>query len=221
MRIRAALRTLGSDVRAETVRRYRRQARRRPPPQRWQTFLPNQRGVLWAADFCPVPTLTFGTGSVFFLIAHARRRIESVNLTAHPTAAWTWQQLIEATAWTQRPRSLIRDRARADGRDGVARAQRLGSEPIWTPVQAPHANAVAERWVGTLRREGLNDIIPLTARPLQRIVQECGADDNEMRPHRPLALHPPAGPRAPQRHGRVVATPILGGLQHRYERAAA
>ena len=98
MRIRAALRTLGSDVRAETVRRYRRQARRRPPPQRWQTFLPNQRGVLWAADFCPVPTLTFGTGSVFFLIAHARRRIEYVNLTAHPTAAWTWQQLIEATA---------------------------------------------------------------------------------------------------------------------------
>ena len=88
-------------------------------------------------------------------------------------------------------------------------------------MQAPHANAVAERWVGTLRREGLNDIIPLTARPLQRIVQECVADDNEMRPHRPLALHPPAGPRAPQRHGRVVATPILGGLQHRYERAAA
>ena len=136
-RIRAALRTLGSDVRAETVRRYRRQARRRRPAQRWRTFLPNQRGVLWAADCCPVPTLTFGTGSVFFLIAHARRRIESVNLTAHPTAAWTWQQLIEATAWTQRPRSLIRDRNRADGRDGVARAQRLGIEPIWTPVQAP------------------------------------------------------------------------------------
>ena len=220
-RIRAALRTLGSDVRAETVRRYRRQARRRPPAQRWRTFLPNQRGVLWAADCCPVPTLTFGTGSVFFLIAHARRRIESVNLTAHPTAAWTWQQLIEATAWNQRPRSLIRDRARADGRDGVARAQRLGSEPIWTPVRAPHANAVAERWVGTLRREGLHHSIPLTARPLQRIVQECVAYDNETRPYRPLALHPPAGPRAPQRHGRVVAPPIPGGLHHHYERAAA
>ena len=170
VRIRAALRTLGSDVRAETVRRYRRQAMRRPPPQRWRTFLPNQRGVLWAADFCTVPTLTFGTVSVFFLIAHARRRIESVSLTAHPTAAWTWQPLIEATAWTHRPRSLIRDRNRADGRDGVARAPRLGIGPIWTPVRAPQANAVAERWVGTLRREGLNDIIPLNAQHLQRIV---------------------------------------------------
>ncbi len=113
VRIRAALRTLGSDVRAETVRRYRRQAMRRPPAQRWRTFLPNQRGVLWAADFCPVPTLTFGTVSVFFLIAHARRRIESVNLTAYPTAAWTWQPLIEATAWTHRPR--LRARRRGPG----------------------------------------------------------------------------------------------------------
>ena len=221
VRIRAALRTPGSDVRAETVRRYRRQAMRRPPSPRWRTFLHNQRGVIWAADFCTVPTLTFGTVSVFFIIAHARRRIESVNLKAHPTAAWTWQPLIEATAWNHRPRSLIRDHDRADGRDCVARAQRLGIETILTPVRAPQANAVAERWVGTLRREGLNHIIPLNARHLQRIVQECVADDNETRPHRPLALHPPAGPRAPQRHGRVIATPILGGLYHRYERAAA
>ena len=126
-----------------------------------------------------------------------------------------------ATAWTHRPRSLIRDRDRAYGRDGVARAQRLGIEPIWTPVRAPQANAVAERWVGTLRREGLHHSIPLNARHLQRIVQECVAYDNETRPHRPLALHPPAGPRAPQRHGRVVAPPMLAGLQHRDERAAA
>ena len=88
-------------------------------------------------------------------------------------------------------------------------------------MRAPQANAVAERWVGTLRRESLNDIIPLNVRPLQRIVQEFVASDNETRPHWTLALHPPAGPRAPQRHGRVVATPILGSLQHRYERAAA
>ncbi len=88
-------------------------------------------------------------------------------------------------------------------------------------MRAPQANAVAERWVGTLRRERLNDIIPLNARPLQRIVQEFVAYANETRPHRPLTLHPPAGPRAPQRHGRVVAPPIPGGLHHHYERAAA
>ena len=156
VRIRAARRTLGSDVRAEAVRRYRRQAMRRPPSPRGRTFLHNPRGVLWAADCCPGPTRTFGTVDVFFIIAHARRCIEYVTVTAHPTAAGTWQQLIEATAWNHRPRYLIRDRARADGRDGVARAPRLGIETIVTPVRAPHANAVAERWVRTLRRECVN-----------------------------------------------------------------
>ena len=193
----------------------------RPPSQRWRTVLPNQRGVLWAADCCPVPTRTVGTGSVFFLIAHARRRIESVTVTAHPTAAWTGQPRIEATAWHHRPRAPIRDRDRASGRDGVARAQRLGSETIWTPVRAPHANAMAERWVGTLRRACVHHIMPLNARHLQRIVQAFVAASNETRPHRPRDLHPPAGPRAPQRPGRVVAPPMLGGLQHRDERAAA
>ena len=87
VRIRAELRTLGYDVSAETVRRYRRQAMRRPPAQRWRTVLPNQRGVLWAADCCTIPTRTFRTLYVFFIIAHARRRIEDVTVTAHPAAA--------------------------------------------------------------------------------------------------------------------------------------
>ena len=120
VRIRAELRTLGYDVSAETIRRSRRQAMRRPPAQRWRTVLPNPRGVIWAADFCTVPTLTFGTLDVF-LISHARRRIEYVNVTAHPTAAWTWQQLIKATAWNHpalsdpRPRPRLRARLRGPG----------------------------------------------------------------------------------------------------------
>ena len=221
VRIRAALRTLGYDLSAETVRRYRLHARRRPPSQRWQTFLRNHRDVIWAADFCTVPRLMFGTLYVFFVISHARRRIEHVNVTAHPTAAWTWQQLIEATAWSHRPRYFIRDRDRAYGRDFIARAQRLGIETILTPVRAPQANAVAERWVGTLRRECLNHIIPHNERHLRRVVEEFVAYYNETQPHRTLDLHPPAGPRAPQRCGRVVATPVFGGVHYRYDRAAA
>ena len=221
VRIRAERRPRGSAVRAATGRRSRRQAMRRPPSQRWRTVLPNQRGVLWAADCCPGPTRTVGTVSVFFLIAHARRRIEDVTGTAHPTAAWTGQPRIEATVWHPRPRSLSRDRDRASGRDGVARAPRLGSETIVTPVRAPHANAVAERWVGTRRRACVHHSMPLNARHLQRIVQAFVASSTETRPHRPRALHPPAGPRAPQRPGRVVAPPMLGGLHHRDERAAA
>ena len=168
-----------------------------------------------------MPTLTFGTLYVFFVISHVRRRIESLNVTAHPTAAWTWQQLIEATAWNHRPRYLIRDRDRVYGRDFVARAQRLGIETVVTPVRAPQANAVAERWIGTLRRECLDHIIPLNERHLRRLVREFVTCYNDTRPHRTLDLDPPAGPRPRQRHGRVVTIPILGGLHHRYERAAA
>ena len=79
MRIRAELRPLGYDVSAETVRRYRLQARRRPPSQRWRTFLRNHREAIWATDFLTVPTLTFGTLYVFFVISHARRRIVHVS----------------------------------------------------------------------------------------------------------------------------------------------
>ena len=221
VRIRGELRVLGHEVSAETVRRYRLQARRRPPSQRWRTFLANHRDAIWAADFLTVPTLTFRTLYVFFVISPDRRRIEHVNVTAHPRAAWTWQQLIEATAWNRHPGYLIRDRDRAYGRDFIARARRQGIETVLTPVRAPQANAVAERWVGTLRRECLDHIIPLNERHLRRTVQEFVAYYNDTRPHRSLDLAPPAGPRPPRRDGSVIATPVLGGLHHRYERLAA
>ena len=127
---------------------------RRPPAQRWRTVLPNQRGVLWAADCCPGPTRTVGTVSVFFIIAHARRRIEDVTVTAHPTAAWTGQQLIEATAWTHRPRSLIRDRhsvagAKDDRRDAFVLAEALHTDRAkFTRVQPPDVTTLLLREVG-------------------------------------------------------------------------
>jgi len=110
VRIQAELRVLGYEVSAETVRRYRLRALRRPPSQRWQTFLRNHRAELWAADFFTVQTLTFRTLYVFFFISHARRRIEHVNVTAHPTAVWVWRQLIEATPWGRHPLPNSRSR---------------------------------------------------------------------------------------------------------------
>ena len=221
MRIRGELRALGYDLSAETVRRYRLRALRRPPSQRWRTFLTNHRPEIWAADFLTVPTLTFGTLYIFFVISHARRRIEHVNITAHPNAPWVWQQLIEATAWNRRPRYLIRDRDRTYGRDFIARARRIGIDTVLTPIRAPQANGVAERWVGTLRRECLDHIIPLNERHLRRVVAEYIAYYNATRPHRTLALETPEGPRTVQRAGMVTAIPVLGGLHHRYQRVAA
>ncbi len=137
VRIRGELRTLRHDVSAETVRRSRLAARRRPPSQRWRTFLANHRHEIWAADFLTAPTPPFGAWYVFFVISHERRRIVQVHVTAHPTAPWVWQQRIEAMAWKRRPRDLIRDRDRAYGRDCVARARRLGIETVRIPIRAP------------------------------------------------------------------------------------
>ena len=90
-------------------------------------------------------TLTFRTRSVFVVIDHGRRRIRHWNVTEHPNAPWIWQQMIEATAWGQQPGFLIRDRDRSYGGDFIARARRLGTETILTPLRAPNANAIVER----------------------------------------------------------------------------
>jgi hypothetical protein len=100
---------LGHDVSAASVRRYRLKALRRPPSQRWSTFLANHRHELWAADFFTAPTLFFQTLYVFVVVSHSRRRIEHLTVTAHPAAAWVWRQMIEATPWGQAPRFLVRD----------------------------------------------------------------------------------------------------------------
>ena len=115
VRIQGELRALGHDVSAETVRRYRLQALRRPPSKGWRAFLHNHPHEIWACDFFAVPTISFTTLYVFFFVSHARRRIEHLHVTQHPTAAWVWRQLIEATPWGHGPRFLIRDRDRSYG----------------------------------------------------------------------------------------------------------
>ncbi|MDA1147832.1 MAG: integrase core domain-containing protein [Chloroflexi bacterium] len=221
VRIRGELLALGHDVSAASVRRYRRQALRRPPSQRWHTFITNHRHDLWAVDFFTVPTLLFQTLYVFVVVSHDRRRIEHINVTAHPTAAWVWQQMIESTPWGRKPGVLLRDRDRCYGADFIARAARIGIETVLTPIHTPQANGVVERLIGTLRRECVAHIIPLNERHLRQVMREYVVYYNDTRPHRTLALEPPEGARIPQRNGPVIAIPILGGLHHRYERKAA
>ena len=223
VRIRGELRKLGYEAGAETVRRYRRQARRRPPTQSWRTFLRNHAPHIWAADFFTVPTVRFQTLYVFFFISHGRRQLVHLNVTAHPTAEWVWRQLIQATPWGQQPRYLIRDRDGCYGGAFIPRAARLGIETLLTPVQAPKANAIAERLVGTLRRECLDHFIIINERHLRRILKEYAAHYNRGRPHRSLDLVPPSGiaPVAAPGSGRVTARPVLGGLLYEYQWEAA
>jgi len=98
-RIRGELLKLGIVVSNRSIRRYRWRGPRRPPSQTWRTFLSNHAHHLWAADLLTVPTLTFKTLYVLVFIAHGRRQLVHVHVTANPTAAWVWRQVIEATPW--------------------------------------------------------------------------------------------------------------------------
>jgi transposase InsO family protein len=224
-RIRGELLRLGIAVSNGSIRRYRWRPAPRPPSQTWRTFLRTHAPQIWAADLFTVPTATFRTLYVFFFITHDRRELVHCRVTAHPTAAWVWRQLLEATAWGRQPTYLLRDRDAVYGRDFPRRTAALGIRTLLTPFRSPRANAIAERVIRTLRAECLDHVLVLDERHLERVLQEYVAFYNTARPHRSLGLVPPvpgaptplAPPTAPER---IVARPVLGGLHHVYERAA-
>jgi transposase InsO family protein len=218
-RIRGELRKLGITVCNRSVRRYRSPGSPRPPSQTWRTFITNHAHAIWGTDLFVVQTLTFNTLYVLLFIAHGRRELVHLAVTAHPTAAWVWRQLVEATPWGRRPKRLIRDRDRVYGGDFQARASGLGIETVLTPVRAPRANAVAERLIGTLRRECLDHLIPVDEVYLRSILAEYAAFYNTERPHRTLRLEVPR-PASRSSTGAVFARPVLGGLHYAYTRAA-
>src|SRR5262249_22124133 len=151
-------------------------------------------------------------------IAHGRRELIHLGVTAPPTAAWVWRRLVEATPWGRRPRHLIRDRDAVYGGDFRDRAQALGIATVLTPVRAPPANAVAERAIGPLRRECLDHVIPVDERHLRSILAEYVVSYHRDRPHRTLRLATPL-PQTRSRAGSprlVGARSVLGGLHHVY-----
>ena len=146
-----------------------------------------------AVDLLTLPTLTFKTLYVLVCIAHGRRELVHVNVTANRTTAWVWRQIIEAMPWGQKPRPLLRDRDAVYGCDFRKRARRIGIDAVATPIHAPKAN-------GTV---------------LTEFVQHY----NQERPHGTLGLQtsqPKVGPTP----GIVRSRPVLNGLYHVYERAA-
>jgi transposase InsO family protein len=222
VRIRGEHRKLGIAISAGSVRRSRWRRPARPPSQTWRTFLRTHAAQIWAADLFTVPTRPFRTLYVLFFLTHDRRELVHVRVTAHPTAAWVWRQLIEAAAWGRRPRYVLRDRDAVSGRAFATQAAALGVDTLPTPFRAPRANAVAERVIRTLRQECLDHMLILNERHLETVLAEYVRFYNTERPHRSLGLTPPlpatGGSGAPT--GRVVSFPVLGGLHHVYARAA-
>jgi transposase InsO family protein len=147
-----------------------------------------------------------------------------VDGVRHPNAPWIPWTLFELDSlrWLlagRAPRYLIRDRDAVYGRDFVPRARRAGIETVLTPIRAPRANAVAERLVGTLRRECLDRLVIVNEAHLRAVLTELVRFYNRERPHRALRLETPV-PVVRSPTGVIRANPVLGGLHHVYERAA-
>jgi putative transposase len=165
-RIHGELLKLGFDVSERTVSPCVQRAPRNPDPaKRCQAFLQNHREAIAAMDFFIVPTLTFKVLCCFFVIAHDRRRILHCNVTDHPTGLWITQQLREALPFDQRQRFLIHDRDSKFGEIVNLAVSDVGLNPVKTSFRSPWQNGVAERWVGSCRRDLLNHVIPLNERP--------------------------------------------------------
>ncbi len=165
--------------------------------------------------------MTFDIVYVFFVLSLERRRVLHVNVTAHPHAAWTAQQIVEAIGMEGVPARLVRDRDAIFTTVFDARVENLGIRQLRIAPRSPWQNGFAERWVGTLRRELLDHVVVLGERHLLRLVRQHVAYYNEDRPHMSLGGDAPTGRSLePPSAGDVIALPRVGGLHHRYSRAA-
>jgi putative transposase len=224
---------LGIQVSPRTVRKY---LAPRLPGQprgdlRWSTFLRlHARGII-ACDFALVVTAAFRMLYLFVVIEHRSRRLVHFNVTAHPTSAWTLQQLREAIGLESRYRYLLHDRDSIFAEHLDASIMTLGVSVLKSPPRCPQANSICERLIGTIRRECLDWLIPLSESHLRSILSSWICHYNSGRPHMALGPgfpDPPTGPADEQKsHSRyrceesyaVHAKPIVGGLHHEYSLA--
>jgi putative transposase len=220
-RIQGELLMLGFDISERTISRWMKRAPRDPEPaKRWLTFLRNHREVIAAMDFFTVPTITFGALYCFFVIAHDRRRILHFNVTKRPTSLWIVQQLREAFPFGLAPRFLLFDHDSKYGLEVPAAVRSLNVVPIRTPFESPWQNGVAERWIESCRRDLLDHIIAVDERHLKRLLSNYVRYYHEDRTHLGLNKETPGNRARSTNRNPIVVHPRLGGLHHRYDRAA-
>jgi putative transposase len=221
-RIQGELLKLGIKVSRGTVRKYMRRARKGLPPrnagQTWATFIRNHAGETWACDFLQ-------TYDLFFIIELGSRRVVHFGVTRSPSDVWVAQQVREVTPFDEAPRFLIRDNDSKYGAcfNRVATDRRIAV--LRTPVRAPKANAICERFIGSVRRECLDHMLILNDRHLYQLIGEYVDYFNHSRPHQGIGQRVPDpkdedGCVASAEPQRVIGRPVLGGLHHDYRWAA-
>src|SRR5215831_9664317 len=219
-RVHAELLKLGVKLSERTVSRY---LRRLSPPARarqlWAAFLRNHRDVLAAMDFFTVPTLTFRVLYCFFVIEHGRRKILHFNVTEHPTSPWIVQQMREGFSETCPYRYAILDRDGKFGEEVTAFLIGSGMKPTRISPASPWQNGVAERWIGSCRRELLDHVIVFNEVHLRGLIRDYISYYHADRIHDSLEKDTPAMrpvSAKPGQSARLVSFPRIGGLHHRY-----
>ena len=220
-RIHGELLKLGIDIAERTVSRL---MPRRPfrPSQTRRTFLANHIADSVSIDFFTVPTARLRVLFVLVVLAHHRRRVVHFNVTEHPTAQWTAQQIVDAFPDESAPAYLLRDRDKLYGQQFRHRVKGMGIDEVLAAPQSPWQNPFVERLIGSIRRECLNHVLVLGERHLRRILARYFRYHHRARTH--LALDkdaPDVRPVELPEAGRVVEIPEVGGLHHRYVRQAA
>jgi putative transposase len=231
-RIRGELLKLGIRVSATSIATILRAAGLDPAPRRglsWRTFLRSQAHAILSCDFFTVETAWMRTLYVFFFIEHSRRRVHVLGVTAHPSGEWVTQQArnLAMNGDLDSIKFLVRDRDTKFTRpfDDVFRSE--GIRVIRTPIRSPKANAVAERWVGSARRECLDWTLIWGRSHLEGVMREYAEHYNTERPHRGVDAHVPMPSVEPiPRPATAPVPPVwrrdrLGGLFHSYELATA
>ena len=220
-RIVGELQKLGIDVAKSTVERYRPR-RDGPPSASWKTFLELHAKDLASMDFFMVPTVKFKILFVLVILSHDRRRIVHFNVTEHPTAQWTAQQLVEAFPFDSAPRYILRDGDSIYGSTVRQRIESLGIAGIQTAPASPWQNPYVERVIGSIRREFVDHVVVLNERHLRRLLRQYANYYHEWRLHRSLQMDSPNRRAArPANPGNVVSFPVAHGLHHYYLPRAA
>ena len=226
-KIQGELLKLDISIHKRTIQRYIRKVRKRKSGQNWATFLKNYASEIWSCDFTTVHTLFFKPICILVFMELESRHIVHTAVTTNPTDDWTAQQLREATAWGNKPKYLIRDNDNKFGKRFKVLAEATHIKELKTPIQAPKANAICERFMGSLKREALDFYFILYPDQLQRIVNKYVAYYNQSRPHQGIEQHIPDQFNKPHAQlckkpkGIVIATPVLNGLHHTYAYAGA
>jgi transposase InsO family protein len=215
-RIHGELLKLGFDLAQSSVAKYMVK-RRGPPSQGWRTFLHNHAPDIAAMDLFVVPTIGFNLLYAFVIIRLDRRDLVWISVTTNPTAEWIAHQITEAFPSDEAPRYLIRDRDRVYGAIVTRRLRAMGIRDKPTASASPWQNGVAERLIGSIRRECLDHIIVLGEAHLRRTLRSYACYYNGIRTHRSLNKDAPSS-RPVQRTGVINSCAILGGLPHHYAR---